>query len=147
MRAKFQLIQKKFEIRFWKLFRGLSLEAKLIWTLALVEISLGKESCLGGSKGKLWQLINSCYQLMKFFDIMDEKIHSWKLFRGLSLEAKLIWTLALVEISLGKEPDLAGSEGKVWQLIIFFENMNEKMSSWLVCNQSFMKLGWSEPWF
>ena len=63
-------------------------------------------------------------------------------------EARLIRTMFLVEISLGKEPDLAGFEGKLWQLInscwqliIFFDNMDEKMSSWLVCNQSFMNLG------
>ena len=35
-----------------------------------------------------------------------------KIIQGLTLEAKLIQTLVLVEISLGKEPDLAGFEGK-----------------------------------
>ena len=32
-------------------------------------------------------------------------------------EARLIRTIFLVEILLGKEPDLAGIEGKLWQLI------------------------------
>ena len=53
MSAKFQLMQKKIKFTFWKLFRGLRLEAKLIRTLVLVEISLGKEFCSGSFKDKL----------------------------------------------------------------------------------------------
>ena len=68
---------RKIKTKILNIIQGLSLEAKLIKTLVLVEISLGKESCLGGFEGKLWQLINSCWQLMKFLDIMDEKICSW----------------------------------------------------------------------
>ena len=48
------------------------------------------------------------------FQLMQKiKIKILKIIQGLSLEAKLIRTLVLVEISLGKEPDLAGFEGQV----------------------------------
>ena len=41
-------------------------KAMLIKTKVVVEISLDKESDLAGFKEQIWQLINSCLQLMKF---------------------------------------------------------------------------------
>ena len=58
---------KKYEIKILKIIQGLSLEAKLFRTLVLVEISQGKEPDLAGFEGKLWQLIDSCWQLIIFF--------------------------------------------------------------------------------
>ena len=46
-------------------------------------------------------------------DAKKIEIKILKIIQGLSLEANLIQTLVLVEISLGKEPDLAGFEGQV----------------------------------
>ena len=59
---------------------------------------------LRGSKLKLLPNFSCCKKI---------KIKFFKIIQGLSLEAKLIRTLVLVEISLGKEPDLAGFEGKL----------------------------------
>ena len=53
MCAKFQRTQKKIKIKIFKIIQGLSLEAKLIQTLVLVEISLGKEPDLAGFEGNL----------------------------------------------------------------------------------------------
>ena len=131
-----------------------SFEARLIRTLIFVKISLGKESYLAGLEGKHWQLINFCWQLKKFCGR-----HKWENTFIFNIcckfyEVRLIRTMFLVETSLGIEPDLAGFKSKLWQLInscwqlmIFFDNMDEKLSSWLVCNQTFMKLGCSELWF
>ena len=100
-------------IQILKIIQGLSLEAKLIQTLVLVEISLGKESNLGSFEGKLWQLLTA-YETFGH--------HGWENALMIDMhskfyEARLIRTMFLVEISLGKEPDLAGFEGKLWQLI------------------------------
>ena len=46
-------MQKKIEIQIFKIIQGLRLEAKLIRTLVLVKISLGKEPYLAGFEGKL----------------------------------------------------------------------------------------------
>ena len=44
---------QKNSIKIFTIIQVLSLEARLIQTLVLVEISLGKESRLGGFEGKL----------------------------------------------------------------------------------------------
>ena len=54
---------------------------------------------------------------MKFFDIMDEKKTFMIDIQFKFYEARMIRTMFLVAISLGKEPELAGFEGKFRQLI------------------------------
>ena len=88
----FSWCKKKNEFKILKIIQGLSLEAKLIRTLVLVEISLGKEPDLAGFEGKLWQLIDSCWQQMKFFwplgwavlfiSFFDLKFYNYRLIRS-----------------------------------------------------------------
>ena len=47
-------------------------ETRLIRIMFLVEISLGKEPDEAGFEGKHWQLINSCWHMIIFFQ------HGWE---------------------------------------------------------------------